>query len=285
MTLQQVSIHGGHSGEFCSHAQNTLEDIVQAYIAKGFAWVGLTEHLPPTEERFIYAEEKQAGLDVAALHDRFGRYMAEARRLQTKYVQQLEIFVGCETEAYTGGFARASELIEQYQPDFVLGGVHHVYDIPFDSGETEYARAVAAAGSVEALYCRYFDLQFEMIQTLRPKVVAHFDLVRLFDADYAMRLKVSEVQERVTRNLQLIRQLDLILDFNVAALRKGAAEPYLSRSILEQAHDMGIAVVPGDDSHGVEMVGAYIDDGMAILNKMGFSTSWAKPVDRVVHQK
>lgn len=280
MKLERVSIHGGHSGQFCSHAQNTLEEIVQAYIANGFAWVGITEHLPPSEPHFIYIEEKQAGFDVASLHDRFGSYITEARRLQHKYAQQLEIFVGCETEAYSGGFDFAAELIEHYQPDFVLGGVHHVDDIAFDSGETEYASAAAAAGSVEALYCRYFDLQYEMIQTLQPNVVAHFDLIRLFDADYPQRLKTPQVQERVDRNLRLIRQLNLILDFNVAALRKGAAEPYLSRPILEKALDLGIAVVPGDDSHGVDMVGAFIDDGLAILDDLGFSTRWAKPIAR-----
>ncbi len=31
-----VSIHGGHSGEFCSHAQDSLEEMVQEYIRQGF---------------------------------------------------------------------------------------------------------------------------------------------------------------------------------------------------------------------------------------------------------
>lgn len=278
MTLQRVSIHGGHSGQFCSHAKDTLEVLVQAYIAKGFSWVGLTEHMPPTEDRFIYDEERQAGLDVAALKKRFDNYMTEARRLQEKYAGQIEILVGFETETYSGSLDFAADLIARYQPDYVLGSVHHVDDIPFDSGKAAYARAVASAGSVESLYCRYFDLQHKMIQTLKPDVVAHFDLIRIFDSDYPMRLKAAEVNGRMVRNLELIGKMDLILDFNVAALRKGATEPYLSRPILDQALSLGIPVVPGDDSHGVDMVGAHIDTGMVILKKLGFSTDWAKPV-------
>jgi histidinol-phosphatase (PHP family) len=280
MIPQLVSIHGGHSGQFCNHAQNTLEQVVQAYIAKGFAWVGLTEHMPPADSRFLYPEEQQSGLDVAAMQARFGRYMAEGRRLQRKYADRLEIFVGVETETCTGSLAAARALVAQYRPDYVVGGVHHVDDIPFDYSPAEYARAVAAAGDMDALYCRYFDLQYEMIQTLQPKVVAHFDLIRLFDADYPLRLKAPGIQARVSRNLQLIRQLDLILDFNVAALRKGATEPYLSRPILEQVHRLGIAVVPADDSHGADMAGAYIGDGIAILDALGFSTAWTKPLAR-----
>jgi histidinol-phosphatase (PHP family) len=71
-----------------------------------------------------------------------------------------------------------------------------------------------------------------MIRQLKPAVVAHFDLMRLYDRDHRKRLEVTEIRRRITRNLQQIAFRDLVLDFNVAALRKGAAEPYLSRQIL-----------------------------------------------------
>ena len=47
--IQKVSIHGGHSGQYCCHAEDTLEEIVLAYIEHGYTWVGLTEHMPAKE--------------------------------------------------------------------------------------------------------------------------------------------------------------------------------------------------------------------------------------------
>jgi histidinol-phosphatase (PHP family) len=273
-----VSIHGGHCGQFCSHANNTLEEVIQTYIAKGFAWVGITEHMPPVADRFMYAQEREAGFNTADLLDRFDRYMTEGRRLQKKYADKLEIFIGFETEAYTGAFELALHLIDRYQPDYVLGGIHHVKDIPFDSGVADYQKAVAACGGEAALYCRYFDLQYELIRKIRPKVVAHFDLIRIFDNNYLERWETPQILERIERNLQCVADLDLILDYNVAALRKGAAEPYICKPILEMARDMEIAVVPGDDSHGSAMVGAFIEEGIAILYAMGLATQWRKPV-------
>ena len=44
--IASVSVHGGHSGQFCHHATDTLEEIIQQYIAKQFPWVGITEHAP-----------------------------------------------------------------------------------------------------------------------------------------------------------------------------------------------------------------------------------------------
>ena len=63
-----VSVHGGHSGQFCNHAADTLEAIVQAYIAHGYPWVGITEHMPPVSDDYLYPEEIAAGLDAAIMH-------------------------------------------------------------------------------------------------------------------------------------------------------------------------------------------------------------------------
>lgn len=272
-----VSIHGGHSGQFCSHAQDTLEAVIQTYIAKGFAWVGITEHMPPAADRFLYPEERQAGLDARQMRERFGRYIREGRRLQKKYADRLEIFIGFETEAHSGAFQLAATLRDKYQPDYVLGGVHHVADIPFDSSPEAYRQAVAAVGGVEALYCRYFDLQHELILALSPQVVAHFDLIRIFDDDYQRRWQRPEIARRIQRNLETVAGMHLILDFNVAALRKGAAEPYLSDPLLDQAMALGIPIVPSDDSHGTATAGAYIPEGIDILKRKGCSLNWPKP--------
>jgi histidinol-phosphatase (PHP family) len=280
MTLAPVSIHGGHSGQFCNHAHDDLESLIQAYIRKGFAWVGITEHMPPTDDQFLYPEERSDGLDAAKMRTRFAAYFSEARRLQQVYAGRLEIFVGFETEATSGSFDLARTLADEHGPDYLVGGVHHVDDIPIDYDEKTYGRAVQSAGSIDKLYCRYFDLQHDMIQRIKPAVVAHFDLIRIYDRDYRTRLAASEVRKRITRNLELIARHDLILDFNVAALRKGAAEPYLSRTILKQALAMGISVVPADDAHGVETVGACIDEGIAILEELGVKPPWRKPVSK-----
>ena len=36
----RVSIHGGHSKEFGDANDSTLEEVVRAYVDKGFEWVG-----------------------------------------------------------------------------------------------------------------------------------------------------------------------------------------------------------------------------------------------------
>jgi histidinol-phosphatase (PHP family) len=273
----RVSVHGGHSRAYCNHAQDDLEEILKQYIREGFEWVGFTEHMPPVNDRFRYPDEIEAGLTAQTMYGRFEQYMNECRRLQKKYASGITVYAAFETETYSGSLSLVQELREKFRPDYLLGSVHHVDDIPIDMDPAQYYRASEQAGGLDALYCRYFDLQYEMIEALSPAVVAHFDLIRIFDPDYRNRLEKPAIVERIRRNLGLIQDRNLILDFNVRSLLKGAVEPYVSRSILQQALEMSIPVVPGDDSHSVGTVGLNIDRGIAMLTEMGFDTQWRKP--------
>lgn len=48
--------HHSHSGQFCGHAKDDLENVVKAAIAKGFHSFALTEHIPRPLEDFYPGE-------------------------------------------------------------------------------------------------------------------------------------------------------------------------------------------------------------------------------------
>jgi len=274
MNFSKVSIHGGHSGEFCHHAKDRLEDCVLAYIEQNFQWVGITEHIPPPNNELRYPDEIEAHLDYKDLRQKFSRYMKKARYLQKKYQDDIQLFIGFETEAYSGYIGHVTSLIQEYHPDYVVGSVHHVDDINFDYSPDYYEKAVRHAGGMVPLYARYFDIQYEMIQRLSPRVIGHFDVIRLYDPLYQKHLEMPEISKRIYRNLAVIRSKQMILDFNMRALLKGADEPYVSIGILKIAKLMGIPIVPGDDSHSVDTVGLNIETGIRLLQEAGVSMHW-----------
>jgi len=276
--ISKVSIHGGHSGEFCHHAQDNLEDIIQLYIQKGFEWVGITEHIPPPNNELRYLDEIEAQLDQSFLEERFSKYFQKARQLKIKYQKDITLFIGFEAEAYSGFIPHVRSLIRKYNPDFVVGSVHHVDDINFDFSQSFYNKAVEKAGGIIQLYERYFDIQFEMIQGIQPEVIGHFDVIRIHDPLYPKHLNDPVIKKRIDRNLSLIRSKNLILDFNLRSLLKGADEPYISSPILKKAKELGIPIVPGDDSHGLKSVGLNVEHGIRLLQSFGINTNWQKPV-------
>ena len=51
-----VSNHS-HSGQFCGHATDTLEEVIQEAISQKFKVFSLTEHMPRDAEADLYPEE------------------------------------------------------------------------------------------------------------------------------------------------------------------------------------------------------------------------------------
>ncbi len=273
---EKVSVHGGHSGQFCQHAHDSLEDIVKAYIKQGFSWVGITEHVPPASDLMRYPDEVEAGLSADFLQNRFSEYFQLGRSLQAKYAKEIELLLAFEIEFYPGAVEHVQGLIATHQPDYLVGSLHHVGSIGIDYSAELYEQALQNAGSKNQLYCEYFDAQFAMMETFCPAVVAHFDLIRIYDKDYLRTLKDAEVMARVERNLDFVADNKLILDFNLRGFDK-ALEQYPSLTILKRALDKNIAIVPGDDSHGLASVGRNYDQGLSVLQNLGASLAWKKP--------
>jgi len=272
-----VSIHGGHSGEFCCHAADTLEEIIKTYIRKGFDWVGITEHMPPVSDKWLLDDEIAANMNTAIMVERFANYIKTCRTLQKKYADAIKIFVAFETETYPGTVEYVKKLVTDYQPDYFVGSVHHIEGICFDETPEGYQRSVELTGSLDNLYVNFFDIQHEMLMALEPPVVGHFDNIRIHDPDYPERILKPEIWSRINRNLELIQSMGSIMDMNLRSLLKGASEPYISKAILLRAKELGIDVVPGDDSHGVTTAGLNVDKGIKVLQDLGFDTNWKKP--------
>src|ERR1700753_2363305 len=88
--------HHSHSGQFCGHATNTLEEVVQDAISKGMTTFCMTEHIPRQKVDFYPGgEEKYTPETLFQLYDDFYH---EARRLQKAYADQIQLLVGFEGE-------------------------------------------------------------------------------------------------------------------------------------------------------------------------------------------
>ncbi|KAI8938387.1 hypothetical protein NX059_004283 [Plenodomus lindquistii] len=262
--------HHSHSGQFCGHAKNTLEEIVQAAIAKGFHTFALTEHIPRSREDF-YPEEEAEHTETS-LAQLFEDFIAEAHRLRDAYSDKIQILVGFESE-----FIRPSTLsdvqsiLQRHEFDFFMGSVHHTHTIPIDYDRALYEKArIAAGGTDERLFEDYFDLQHEMLQALQPPVVGHFDLIRLLSDHRDAEFKgMVSVWGKIQRNLEYIASYGGLLELNSSGLRKGLAEPYPCRSICQRFLSLGGGFVMSDDSHGIDQIGTNYKRLLAFIQETG----------------
>ncbi|KAF3767440.1 hypothetical protein M406DRAFT_41023 [Cryphonectria parasitica EP155] len=271
-----------HSGQFCpGHAKDQLEDVIKHAISIGYKTMGLTEHMPRTGLEDLYPEEMDDPQgSLAVLMPRHDDYLLEAQRLQAKYADQLHILIGFE-----GEFIRPevyAPLVRQLAAhpcvDYFIGSLHHTCGVPIDFDKPLYTKAQdAAGGSEEKLYARYYDEQHAMLTALRPRVVGHFDLIRLLSEEPGRNAKTAwdgRVWDRIVRNLEAVRAWGGWLECNSSALRKGLAEPYPARPIAEEWLRMGGRFTLSDDSHGIAQVATNYRRALDYLESLGVKEVW-----------
>ncbi|KAF9290964.1 histidinolphosphatase [Mortierella alpina] len=168
------------------------------------------------------------------------------------------------------------------QVQYIVGSLHHVHNIPLDFSQELYLKAldVVGQGSWQTLFREYFNTQFEMLQGLEPEVVGHLDLVRIFFGaikghqhghghGHADEQELEQGNEangnRLTEELWTLvkRNVDFVIaygglfELNSRAWKKGLADAYPQRDILEYILSRKGRVTLSDDSHGPNDVGMF----------------------------
>ena len=266
----RVSLHGGHSGQFCEHAKGDLRDVLEAAVKAGYHTFGVSEHAPRLEDRFLYPSELEKGFTVARLLEDFGSYATTVEELRAEFAGRLVVLGGFEAEVVPGTGYRETMLgyRSRYGFDYMVGSVHYVGEVSIDLTEGHFDRLVRQHGALEELAVRYYETVAEMVEGLRPEVVGHLDLIRRHAGPEA-KLDTDRIRSAATRALEAVSDCNSILDLNTAGYRKGLGTPYPAPWLVQLANGMGIGFCFGDDSHGPDQVGAGIDDAREYLLENG----------------
>lgn len=262
------SFHGGHSGEFCRHAQGTLETILETAVERGFTTYGVSEHAPKQRARDLQSDEQD--LTPEDTQATFRAYAGRALELREAFAGRLEVLVGFETETVPPDcFADSMRALRSQAPfDYVVGSVHHVGDWPIDVSVELFEEAARDLGGRDALDCAYFDQVAEMATALRPQVVGHLDLIRLCQGQNPSF--APSTWPHIERALEAVSAAGSLLDINAAPLRKNAGPVYPIPPILERAREMDIPVTLGDDSHGPDHVGLNLGASVRAIAAAGY---------------
>lgn len=277
-----VHSHHSHSGTYCCHATTSLAEMIQVAIDKKFKTFSLTEHVPRLESQYLYPEESH--LTVQDLQNTFESYMEDARKFQ-KAVNSDDsncttILVGFESE---GGInddhlKMCLEYKENYEVDLVVGSVHHVYGIPIDFDRDVWNKVLKeAGGDISEMYYQYFKSVCKTIEVLKPEVVAHFDLIRLFtpsELDIGHLQKDERVWSLIEKAIDLIIEFDLLVELNSSAIRKGWETAYPKPDIFKHMVERGVKFCLSDDSHKADQIGLNYHKVLKYLQDFKVASLW-----------
>lgn len=268
--------HHSHSGQFCKHASSSLREVIDVAKGLGFTHFHLSEHCPRERTEELYPEEVEAGLTPQDLLDTFVSYLHTARSIQAeeRVNDGVHILVGCETENITpprsisylssvlskiGGqdTDNPAPFVGTGVVDYMVGSVHHVHGVPIDFDKSTFEKALSVEGegasAYDALVSNYLDLQYEVMEQLRPEVIGHMDLYRLYVPTAV--LDTPALNAKLDRNIKYAASYGALFEANSAAFRKGwNGETYPGRHVLRRILAAGGRIALSDDSHGTAQV-------------------------------
>ena len=268
----RVSLHGGHSGEFCDHAVGKLRDVIQAAVDGGLVVFGVSEHAPRTEPHLLYDKEVEMGWTVQTIVDMFDAYDAKLPALIAEFADRITVLRGFEAEVVPGAtWLDDMQTIRARGYEFVVGSVHHLHEISLDGPDELFVEILSKSDGLENAAIAYYEAVADMIERFRPEVVGHLDLIRKNGHRHG-DCATPTIRKAAMRALDAAADTGAILDLNVAAYTKGLPTPYPDVWLVEAAQQRGVPFCFGDDSHGPEQVGRAIDQGRAYLLDCGVTT-------------
>ena len=241
-------------GNFCGHATGELAEYVEAALAKGFAEIGFSDHLPKVVDPDPYH---------AMLEDDLPRYVDTVIGLQNKYRGRITIKLGIEADYFAGHERETKRLIDAYPFDYVLGSIHFLGDWHFTSkqGLSRYGSEDPAEA-----FPRYFELLKRMIGTGLFDIVAHADALRRGAFQPARTL------EREHREVAaLLRENGMAIELNTAGIRRGSGSVYPERNFLAACVAENVPITLGSDAHAPADVGKDYAEAYRLLADLGIT--------------
>jgi histidinol-phosphatase (PHP family) len=266
-----VSLHGGHSGEFCEHASGKLKDFITTAIKKGFTTYGVTEHMPRYEDRFLFESEIKKGMTSKDLVRDFENYKIELSKLENEFKNEIILLKGFEVEVASDNYAdQVKKIKDQYDFDYIVGSVHFLNNNTIDYSRDSFKNQMEACGGLENYAIMYYKKLTEMISLVKPEVVGHFDLIQKYGKEFG-NIETDKIKSEAVKALKLMKNNNSILDINTKLLRMGEDSPYPSSLILKEAKQLSIGCCFGDDSHSPDEVGSSFEKAKKYLLSNGIN--------------
>ncbi len=229
--------HNYHTHTFrCGHAVGEDEEYVLEAIGLGMQTLGFSDHV---------MLEGFSQPNVRGEFELSENYFSSIRELEKKYKERIKIFLGYEAEPFPKYFPYYQELIQVGKIDYLILGNHCAYE----DGEVKY---FFSKNTTKEDLIHYKDTLIAGMKTGLFMYVAHPDY---FMGGYpTFDRTCKQISEEIC---ELAKQLDIPLELNFAAIRRGKVTLggenrylYPHKEFWKIAAKKGCKAILGIDAHG-----------------------------------
>lgn len=255
-----------HMHSKLSDGHNTLEEMVQSAIDKGFTTIGLSDHATTSFD-----------MSYCIRLEDYAPYREEVLRLREKYADRARILLGFEQDLFADIPAEGF--------DYIIGSVHFIKVprtvcspleedmaknigvlidgdyayIPIDNTpEIQFCGAMYYFhGDYYAFAEEYYRLVSEVPEKTNANIIGHFDLISKFvEIDSHLDPQNPRYIAAWQKAADKLLESGLPFEVNFGAIsRKRRTTPYPAMDIFNYLKERGAKFVLSSDSHQVDTIG------------------------------
>ncbi|MFQ3619865.1 MAG: histidinol-phosphatase [Spirochaetales bacterium] len=249
------------------------EDYIRMALQKGFTALGFSSHAPVPFENPTNMEAKNLPV-----------YLKTLQGLIKQYKEQLVIYLGLEIDFIHELTKPQKKLTTLPELDYFIGSFHCMWS-PKNScyreidNTPEIFQAILEedfGGNIQAFVERYYQYIAELLETLNPPILGHFDLIKKNNPKEKY-FKESEAwyQKAVRTMYPILRKYEPIVEVNTGGLARGKTDSvYPSPWILYELRKENVPVMINSDAHTPEMLDAYVEEAIYLLKDVGYKKVW-----------
>jgi histidinol-phosphatase (PHP family) len=242
---------------FSEDAENTMDEMVEAAIAKGLDEIALTDHFDPEYPDPLFKSE----LDPE-------RYEPALTSVSEKYAGRVRVVRGIELGLQPGApNARNAQVVSGYDYDFVIASIHSVGEYTVDM--REYAKK--HGGGRKAMARAYYGKLIECLDDYGDfDVFGHLNVIDRYTDELPREEEYFDLAEEALRK---IVQMGKGIEINTSSFRYGmGAHTTPTLNMLKRYVALGGEIVTtGSDAHRAADVGAGLPEGMNLLRAAGLT--------------
>ncbi len=234
--------------KLCNHASGETYQYIEEAIKSGTKYFGFSDHAPMDFD-------PKYRMSFEQMND----YKNDIFQAKEKYKDKIEILFGYEVDYLKG---HMDKRVLNAKVDYLIGSVHFIDGWGFDNPEFigKYE-----SQNIDEIWQKYFDTIEEMANTKLFDIVGHLDLIKVFKF-----LPNKPILEIAKKALHAIKKADMVIEINMAELRKPIAQPYPSIELLQEIYKLNIPITFASDAHKPKQVGLYAKEIQEIAKNIGY---------------
>ena len=241
--------------------KNTVEENIQYAIDKELISLGFSGH------SHFYID------DTSMSEENTIKYLENIKKAKDIYKNKIQVYLGIEGDYYSN---LNKDTDKEMGLDYRIGSVHYIDDdhnsyFPIDMSRESFNETIRHFCNIKEVIFRYYDNVIKMIETQKPDIIGHLDLVRKYNLNKEYFTEEEDwYTKKVEEVIDVIEKNGCIVEVNTKLMNKNNLNAhYPNKKTIKKLLEKNIPITINSDAHQCSNIDNCYFETIDELKKLG----------------